>query len=190
MHFRLMSGCSDLNKRREINMHFNAKNLRGQQYGRLIVLKPTNKRIDNHIVWLCQCNCGRIVKIPSSDLIKGNTKSCKCLQKELASNRASKNKGKLNPNYKHGATKTKEYNIWAAIKQRCYNPNNRAYKNYGKRGIIMSDRWLNFKNFLEDVGLSPKGYHLHRKNNNGNYEPDNCIYISAKEHWGMARKNP
>jgi len=68
------------------------------------------------------------------------------------------------------------------MKQRCYNKNLPKYECWGGRGIIVCDRWLkSFKNFLTDMGECPEGLTLDRKNNNGNYEPDNCKWSTWTE---------
>jgi hypothetical protein len=69
------------------------------------------------------------------------------------------------------------------MKNRCLSVNNKAYKNYGGRGIKICDRWLNsFENFLEDIGRRPsKKYSLDRINNDGNYEPSNCKWSTKIE---------
>ena len=83
--------------------------------------------------------------------------------------------------WKHGKTGTPELSAWEHMMQRCYNPNCRAFKNYGGRGIIVCDRWHESVNFLEDMGPRPSSKHsLERKENNGNYEPDNCEWMLHK----------
>jgi hypothetical protein len=75
-------------------------------------------------------------------------------------------------------TGTPEYRTWNNIKNRCLNANNDRFDDYGGRGIMICDRWLNsFENFYEDMGPRPSDKHsIERKNNYGNYEPSNCIW--------------
>ena len=84
---------------------------------------------------------------------------------------------------RHNMTGTPTYHVWEGIKTRCYNPNDKGFKNYGARGIIVCDRWLNsFENFLEDMGERPgKEYSLDRENNDGPYSPENCKWSLATE---------
>lgn len=75
---------------------------------------------------------------------------------------------------------TSTYHIWRTMKQRCLNPNATAYHRYGGRGITVCERWLTFENFLADMGERPDGLCLERVNNNGNYEPGNCVWATRK----------
>ncbi len=76
-----------------------------------------------------------------------------------------------------------EYRVWAAMKRRCQNPNVKAWKYYGARGISVCDRWKNsYHNFIADMGHRPsKEYSIDRINNDGNYEPSNCRWATAKQ---------
>jgi hypothetical protein len=73
------------------------------------------------------------------------------------------------------------YTRWASMLIRCYNPSHAAYKNYGGRGITVCDRWRGpdgFKHFYEDMGMPPKGFTLDRGDNNGDYTPSNCKWVT------------
>lgn len=75
-----------------------------------------------------------------------------------------------------------EYQVWDSMKQRCNNPNNKKYHLYGGRGIRVCERWLDFNNFLEDIGRRPKGkYTIDRINPDGDYEPTNCRWATYSE---------
>lgn len=152
------------------------KDLSGLKYGRLTVLELTRVDHLHRPFWRCKCDCGNFITANSGNLISGNSSSCGCKRKEsliqLAEQRIT-----------HGCSLSKEYYAWAAIKQRCYNPKHNAYKNYGGRGITVCERWLNsFDNFLADMGEAPsKNHSIDRINNEGNYEPENCRWATAKQ---------
>lgn len=149
----------------------NCKDITGQRFGRLIALEPTKKRFFGSIVWFCRCRCGNKREIPSGSLSSGHTRSCGCLQREeLAKKRTI-----------HGMCETSIYNVWRHMIQRCENPKNKAYKNYGGRGITVCERWHKFENFYKDMGPRPEGLTLERKDNDGNYKPGNCKWATRKE---------
>ncbi len=83
-----------------------------------------------------------------------------------------------------------EYGIWCAMKRRCLNKNAKKYKIYGKIGISICERWMKFENFLEDMGERPSGKHqIDRTDNNGNYEPENCKWVTPKQNCRNTRRN-
>lgn len=98
-------------------------------------------------------------------------------------------KCQLPPWPKHRKTSnTVEYKIWSNLKNRCLNPHNPYWPDYGGRGITVCDRWLTFENFFEDVGFRPEGRHgkmplytLDRVDNEGNYEPGNWRWATHTE---------
>lgn len=160
--------------------------LTGRQYGRLTVVRYFGKNKYRLHVWRCVCSCGNEVLVTVSNLNAGKTNSCGCYKKEVT--------GMLN--YSHGQTvggPTSEYVAWVEAKERCNNPNNKNYHNYGGRGIKMCDRWVNsFNNFFEDMGLKPSTEHsLDRYPNNesGHYGPDNCRWGTDEEQARNRRNN-
>lgn len=89
-----------------------------------------------------------------------------------------------------GRRKHELYNTWNSMIQRCYNPNHKAYKYYGGRGVKVCDSWLSsFWNFVEDMGEKQEGYTLDRMDNDGNYEPSNCKWSTKSEQSRNTRNN-
>ena len=78
---------------------------------------------------------------------------------------------------RHGMAGTRVYNAWISMLHRCLNIEYKRYKDYGGRGIKVCDRWKTFVNFYEDMGDPPLKYELDRKDNEGNYNKDNCRWV-------------
>ena len=149
----------------------------GKKYGRLTILKSYRK-LDNqnkHVIYVeAECECGTIKEYRYDHLKDNVIQSCGCYHKELTKQQSTI----------HNGSGTRLYKIYNSMKNRCYNQNSSAYKYYGARGIIICDEWLNnFENFR--TWAINNGYQdnltIDRINNNGNYEPDNCRWVTYKE---------
>lgn len=167
----------------------NVKDISNKKFGRLTALEPTSKRKWGYVVWLCKCDCGNVFETTTSDLLRESTVSCGCLRKEKAAITAKKGDNRR----KHNMSDTHIYWVWTKIKQRCFNPNDKGYKNYGGRGITICSEWKNdFKSFYDYVSALPhfkeKGYSIDRINNDGNYEPNNIRWATAYQQVHNRRK--
>lgn len=154
--------------------HWSFKDLAGQQFGRLKVLKVAADRKR----WICECSCGKRKEVNGYCLRKGISRSCGCLQKERA--RAAQLKhGDTN----HNGAISREYVCWRSMRSRCSNRNNKSWDRYGGRGIKVCERWeKSFENFLADMGRKPSPEHsIERMENSSNYEPGNCKWATRSE---------
>src|SRR5204863_7300664 len=79
--------------------------------------------------------------------------------------------------------------IWSSFRQRCTNPKDKSWGNYGGRGITVCERWHVFKNFLADMGPRPPGYQLDRIDNDGGYQPGNCRWTTSSKNNNNKRTN-
>lgn len=154
-----------------------------QRFGRLTVLSRAENHPNKKVQWNCRCDCGQITTVTSGHLRNGHTQSCGCFQKDQMSKLAT-----------HGHSRrrntTREYSVWAAMKERCLNLKDKGYDNYGGRGITVCAAWqADFMAFFNDMGPCPPGYSLERIKNNEGYAPGNCKWATRKEQSRNKRSN-
>lgn len=159
------------------------KDLTGQTFGRLTVLS-LHGTSHGHAVWNCVCTCGKTLNVMRGSLLKGATKSCGCLRKDLLPEFASKG-GKAIA--KHGDYSTRLYRVWSGMKARCNYTKHSDYPNYGGRGIKVCSEWQDFKVFKEwsmANGYDPKAPYgectIDRVDNDKGYSPDNCRWVAMR----------
>ncbi|WP_462382226.1 hypothetical protein [Pseudomonas sp. Marseille-QA0892] len=151
--------------------------LTGHRFGMLVALS-LHSRLKGQAVWLCRCDCGVESKALLGNLRRGHTTSCGC-QRSVAT---AQNKTR------HAMHGTPTYRSWSSMLTRCINPANHKFADYGGRGIAVHETWKSFEGFYADMGERPSGTTLGRKDNDGNYEPGNCRWESAKQQ-GRNKRN-
>lgn len=158
------------------------KDLTGIRFGKLTVINYAGYNVRKtgrkYHKWDCFCDCGNKKTVESRMLLSGHTQSCGCMHKNPP------------PPIKHGMTDTRLYAVYKAMKQRCCNPNDKSYKNYGGRGITICDKWLGEDGFMNFYHWSIKnGYDenaprgectIDRIDNDSGYSPDNCRWVDSK----------
>lgn len=155
------------------------RDLTGHVIGRWHIVKKVGDRQKatyKEAIWLCRCVCGTERELGSRLLLQPKTgsRSCGCARADTQRLRPSR--------LKHGLKGHRLYATWKTMRQRCKNPNSKKYPRYGGRGITVCERWDNFENFLEDMGPTWKeGLTIDRRDNDGNYEPGNCRWLTNIE---------
>lgn len=150
-----------------------------ERYGRLTILAKAGT------AWTARCDCGTEKTVKRKEVLRpgGGLRSCGCLQREAVAQMGR------DRNRTHGMKNTPTYRSWTSMRNRCQNPRNVAYANYGGRGIAVDPRWDDFAAFLADMGERPDGCTLDRVDNGLSYQPGNCRWATAKEQSRNRRTN-
>lgn len=156
------------------------RDLTGERFTRLTILHRA-KGSYLGVRWLCRCDCGRTTRVRTHDLLRGASRSCGCLRKDVT------------PALRHGESRyrsvTREYGAWSCMRTRCNNPASVGYENYGGRGITVCRRWDSYEIFLQDMGRCPPGYSLDRINVNRGYSQANCRWATRLQQHRNTRAN-
>lgn len=143
----------------------------GDKFSRLKLIEKIGKCGTSNYRGVFLCDCGQIKELTLCNVKSGKTRSCGCLQKEVAAN---------SPLKKHGMSGSREYSTWTSMMNRCYLETTAKFEIYGGRGISVCDEWHDFEKFHRDMGSRPEGKTLDRIDSDGNYEPKNCRWADLK----------
>lgn len=155
---------------RKDNLMKHCKDITNQRFSSLVAIKKVGSAKDKQSIWLCKCDCGKYSEVQIGNLTSGNTKTC------------GDTIHRIKHFYNRPGKRHPLYNVLHHIKDRCYNQNDKAYYNYGGRGITVCDEWKNdYKKFIEWCLSNgwEKGLYIDRIDNDGNYDPNNCRFVDV-----------
>lgn len=161
----------------------NKEDLMGQKFGRWTVVAPAEPyKNGNGTRWLCRCECGKERIVAATSLKRGRSQSCGCFHIEVNQSLTKHgHAGTIQKGILKGRSRL--YNTWGKMKQRCSNPKVERYPQYGGRGITVCEEWQTFKPFMEWALANgyEEGLQIDRIDNDGNYEPRNCRWVTPRE---------
>src|SRR5262249_20201455 len=169
-----------------------AKDLTGQRFGRLTVLYQVRKSRNRHTIWRCRCDDENEVEVQAGNL-GTHTNSCGCLRREQAAQQAA------DRNYRHGGAirnnRSRLYESWTDIKQRCLNPRDKDFEDYGGRGITMAPEWIEdytvFRDHVnQNLGPRPSAKNtIDRIENDEGYFPGNIKWSTKSQQGHNSRRS-
>lgn len=164
----------------------NIVNMKDMIFGRLTVIERSENDKHGNTKWLCKCECGNEVVVLGHSLRQGRTRSCGCLLSESSKNRMTKLLTK------HGMASTKIYKVYVSMRERCEKPSSSEYHRYGGRGIRVCDEWKDDRTSFFEWALTngyKEGLEIDRINNDGNYEPSNCRWVTSLKNSNNTSRN-
>lgn len=144
------------------------------EYDEFRIVGKDGKKIRRRHFYMCRCSCGEMRSVQRANLINSKSKSCGHKHRETF----------VESIFKHGLSRDRLFRIYNEMKRRCTNENAKDYINYGGRGILICNEWLNSFDSFKEWSIA-NGYNnklsIDRINNDGNYEPSNCRWTTSKE---------
>lgn len=154
------------------------KDLSGARFGRLTAISRSGVSVHGQVTWNCHCDCGGEKVVPNGSLTSGSTQSCGCLSREKKAERVAQYRHKHG--HATGGKTSPTYFTWQGMVSRCSDKARSNYKYYGGAGVKVCERWLEFANFLEDMGDRPDGMTLDRIDPFGDCHRENCRWADKK----------